>query len=431
VTRRLYSVVTALAVPIAFALVLLRGLRDRGYWEGLGERFGFGARLPTAGGVWVHAVSLGEVTAAAPFVRALQRHRPGAPLLLTTATPTGRARARSLFADAVEVRYLPYDLTGALRRFFARTRPGLGVIMETELWPNLYRECARRGLPMLLGSARISERSLARYARFGRLFRGVFTANLVIGAQTAADAARFRALGAAPSRVHVTGNVKFDIDIDPATRATSQRLRALLAGADRPVWIAGSTHPGEEESVLDAHAAVTARHPDALLILVPRHPQRFDAVAALLARRGVAHVRRSTLAGASPGTAAGAAAHAAVLLVDTTGELLMFYGCADAAFVGGSLVPIGGHNLLEPAALGVPVLTGPSDFNAREVAALLLGEGAAHRVADAQELGATLLTWLADPALRREMGARGRRVVDENRGSVARLLALIEPMEAR
>jgi 3-deoxy-D-manno-octulosonic-acid transferase len=259
----------------------------------------------------------------------------------------------------------------------------------------------------------------------------VFTANLVIGAQTAADAARFRALGAAPSRVHVTGNVKFDIDIDPATRATSQRLRALLAGADRPVWIAGSTHPGEEESVLDAHAAVTARHPDALLILVPRHPQRFDAVAALLARRGVAHVRRSTVAGASPGNAAGAAAHAAVLLVDTTGELLMFYGCADAAFVGGSLVPIGGHNLLEPAALGVPVLTGPSDFNAREVAALLLGEGAAHRVADAQELGATLLTWLADPALRREMGARGRRVVDENRGSVARLLALIEPMEAR
>ncbi len=468
-TRRLYSVVTAIVVPIAFAIVLLRGLRDRAYWEGLSERFGLGQRLAADASVWLHAVSLGEVTAAAPLVRALLLRSPGRPLVLTTATPTGRARARNLFGDSVDVRLLPYDLRGSMRRFLARTRPALVMIMETELWPNLYRECARRNLPVLLGSARISEKSLNRYARFGALFRGVFAGRVQVGAQTAVDAARFRSLGAAASRVHVTGNVKYDIDVDAATRALARRLRDDYAGAGRPVWIAGSTHPKEEEQILDAHALVRRRHENALLILVPRHPQRFDAVAALLSRRSVRHVRRSALVvatDASAGPAAGSAAssaagsvsgsaagsvsgsaassatsdapaaargagvaEAAVLLLDTTGELLAFYGCADVAFVGGSLVPIGGHNLLEPAALGVPILTGPSDFNARDVAALLLAEGAARRVTDARELAAALVEWFDAPARRREAGERARAVVESNRGSVARLLALIDALE--
>lgn len=460
-TRRLYSVVTAIVVPIAFAIVLLRGLRDRAYWEGLSERFGLGRRLAADASVWLHAVSLGEVTAAAPLVRALLLRSPGRPLVLTTATPTGRARARNLFGDSVDVRLLPYDLSGSMRRFLERTRPALVMIMETELWPNLYRECARRNLPVLLGSARISEKSLNRYARFGALFRGVFAGRVQVGAQTAVDAARFRSLGAAAARVHVTGNVKYDIDVDAATRALARRLRDDYAGAGRPVWIAGSTHPKEEEQILDAHALVRRRHENALLILVPRHPRRFDAVAALLLRRSVRHVRRSALVGATDapaGPAAGSAAssaaasvsgaaassatsdapaaargagvaEAAVLLLDTTGELLAFYGCADVAFVGGSLVPIGGHNLLEPAALGVPILTGPSDFNARDVAALLLAEGAARRVTDARDLAAALVEWFDAPARRREAGERARAVVESNRGSVARLLALIDALE--
>jgi 3-deoxy-D-manno-octulosonic-acid transferase len=379
-----------------------------------------------------------------------------------------------------------------MRRFLERTRPALVVILETELWPNLYRECARRNVPVLLGSARISEKSLARYARCGALFRDLFAGRVQVGAQTAADAARFRRLGAEASRVHVTGNVKYDIAVDAELQARAQRLRDEYAGAGRPVWIAGSTHPNEEEQVLDAHALVRRCHENALLILVPRHPQRFDAVAALLSRRSVRHVRRSALpvaadasvrhvrrsarvvaadasvrhvrrsarvgaADASRGPAASSAtgtppagldaappdssdasppdssdaarAEASVLLLDTTGELFTFYGCADVAFVGGSLVPIGGHNLLEPAALAVPVLTGPSDFNARDVAVLLLQEGAARRVTDARELAAALVEWFDAPAQRREAGERARAVVERNRGSVAKLLALIDLLE--
>jgi 3-deoxy-D-manno-octulosonic-acid transferase len=484
VTRRLYSVVTGIAAPIAFAIVLLRGLRDRAYWEGLSERFGFGRRLAADAGTWLHAVSLGEVTAAAPLVRALLLRRPGRTLVLTTATPTGRARARSLFGNSVDVRLLPYDLRGSMRRFLERTRPALVVIMETELWPNLYRECARRNLPVLLGSARISEKSLRGYARFGALFRDVFAGRVQVGAQTAVDAARFRRLGAAPSRVHVTGNVKYDVYVDADLRARAQCLRDEYAVGGRPVWIAGSTHPNEEEQMLDAHALVRRRHENALLILVPRHPRRFDAVAALLSRRSARHVRRSALVGAvdaGAGSAASSAsadqaagsvaappgaggadagvadagvadagvadagvadagvadagvadagvADASVLLLDTTGELPAFYGCADVAFVGGSLVPIGGHNLLEPAALGVPVLTGPSDFNARDIALLLIEAGAARRVTDARELAAALVEWFDAPARRREAGERARAVVESNRGSVDKLLALIDALE--
>lgn len=410
--RRLYSLLIYIAVPCAFAAVLWRGLRDRGYWQAPGERFGWG-RVSARETIWLHAVSLGEVAAAAPLVRALMARHPQTPLVVTTATPTGRARAESLFGAGVDVRFLPYDTPGAVARFLERIRPRLGIIMETELWPNLFRECERRGIPLVLANARLSAKSVARYRRLGSLARGIFSATALIAAQTREDAERFIAIGAPSAATRVVGNVKFDLQI-AADASDSGALRRTLGGM-RPTWIAGSTHAGEEAQVLAAHAELPA---DALLLLAPRHPDRFAAVAALLDGRGLRFTRRS--GGAVPDEAT------RVVLVDSVGELAVLYAAADAAFVGGSLVPIGGHNLLEPAALGLPVLTGPYFSNSEEIARLLLAQGAALEVKDARELAAAVRRLLADPAARLRMGAIGRGIVEANRGSVARLLALIE-----
>jgi 3-deoxy-D-manno-octulosonic-acid transferase len=417
--RRLYSLLVYCAAPFAFAVVLWRGLRDRGYWQGLSERFGWGLHEPTAATIWLHAVSLGEMSAAAPLVRALRLRYPQNPLVLTTATPTGRARARGLFGDTVDVRFLPYDTPGAVARFLDRIRPRLAIIMETELWPNLYHACERRGVPLVLASARLSAKSVARYRRFGSLFRSIFSAISLIAVQTREDAERFVAIGAQRARTHVVGNIKFDMELGAGIIDEGRTLRASF-GSARPTWIAGSTHAGEEEQVLAAHAELQADQPNALLLLVPRHPDRFDGVAELLSRRGLRCARRSSGMAPDGGTA--------VVLVDTVGELAALYAAADAAFVGGSLVPIGGHNLLEPAALGLPLLTGPSQFNAKDIARLLIQQGAALQVADARELAAAVSRLLADPAERRRMGTIGRHIVESNRGSVARLLEFIEPL---
>ncbi|HEY2780546.1 MAG TPA: lipid IV(A) 3-deoxy-D-manno-octulosonic acid transferase [Steroidobacteraceae bacterium] len=416
----LYSFLIRCAVPFAYAALLWRGLSDRTYWQGLGQRLGFGpsVRAPC---IWVHAVSLGEMSAAAPLLRSLRQRFPQLPLVVTSATPTGRARAQALFPNNdADIRFLPYDTPGSVRRFLARIQPRAAAIMETELWPNLLRECERRGVPVLLASARLSDKSVARFRRFGKLFSGVFTRSLVVAAQTADDAERFRAIGAAAAQVHVCGNVKFDLELDAGIVEAGQTLRAVL-GVQRPVWIAGSTHAGEEEQVLDAHASLQAAGANALLILVPRHKDRFADVAELLKRRGIAFARRSEM---RPGV--DDAARLGVLMGDTVGELALLYACADVAFVGGSLVPIGGHNLLEPAALGLPVLTGPSYVNSKEIAQLLLTRGAALQVGSAADLAAALVRLLADPAERRRIGAIGQEIVASNRGSVERLLALIE-----
>jgi 3-deoxy-D-manno-octulosonic-acid transferase len=417
--RRLYSLLIYCAAPFAFAVVLWRGLRDRGYWLALSERFGWGRRMSSAPTIWLHAVSLGEMSAAAPLVRALSALYPENPLVLTTATPTGRARARSLFGDAVEVRFLPYDTPGAVARFLDRIRPRLAIIMETELWPNLFTECERRGVPLVLASARLSAKSVSRYRRLGNLFRGIFSASSLIAAQTLEDAERFLAIGAQSARTRVIGNIKFDLELGAGVIDQGRALRSSF-GSARPTWIAGSTHAGEEEIVLAAHQELRADRADALLLLVPRHPDRFRAVADLLRSRGLRFTRRSS--GVLPDLST------QVVLVDSVGELAALYASADVAFVGGSLVPIGGHNLLEPAALGVPVLTGPSHSNGRDIARLLLQQGAALQVDDARELAAALARLIADPAERRRMGAIGRHMVESNRGSVARLLELIEPL---
>ena len=418
--RFVYLLAVYLAAPVICAVFLWRGLRDRGYWRNFRERFGFGAPARPHG-VWIHAVSVGEVQACAPLVGVLRQRYPELPLTVTAVTPTGAARARALFGNAAQVRYVPFDLPGAVRRFFARVQPRLAVIVETELWPNLYRECARRRVPLVLASARLSARSVGRYRRLGALFRDTLSQAAVVAAQGAVDAERFHALGADPASTHVTGNLKFDFQLPPRTVERGARLREQYAPA-RALWVAGSTHGGgEEQALLEAQRRVRALHPEALLVLAPRHPQRFAEVAALLHQAGASFVRRSQ-------GAAAAAQTCEVLLLDSLGELLDFYAAADVAFVGGSLVPIGGHNLLEPAALGVPILTGPYNSNSEEIARLLIAGGAAEVVRDAATLGARVSALLANPEARVRIGAQGRASVDSNRGALGKLLGLIEPL---
>lgn len=424
--RLLYLLAVYLTAPIISVMFLWRGLRDRSYWHNFSERFGFGA-APAPHGVWLHAVSVGEVQACAPLVSALYQRHPGLPLTVTTFTPTGAARARALFGNLAQVRYLPFDLPGAARRFLMRVQPRLAVVFETELWPNLYRECGRQRVPLVLASARISARSVGRYQRLGALFRDTVARAVVVAAQGEGDAMRFRALGATAASTHVTGNIKFDFELPPDIKQRGARLRAQYAD-DRPLWVAGSTHGGgEEQAILAAHRIVRAAYPAALLVLAPRHPPRFDEVAKSLTEAGVGLVRRSQQGSVQPPDAA-VAADCEVLLLDTLGELLDFYAAADVAFVGGSLVPIGGHNLLEPAALGVPILTGPNNFASADIARLLIERGAAAVVQDGAQLGARLNALLADPGERERMGAAGSAAVDGNRGALANLLSLIEPL---
>src|SRR5882757_7289186 len=380
--------------------MLWRGLFDRSYRVNFPERFGFGAKLP-AGGVWVHAVSVGEVNAAAALVTTLHERYPGVPVLVTTLTPTGAARAKALFQEIAQVRYVPFDLPGSVRRFFKRIQPRIAVIFETELWPNLYYQCGRRRVPLVLASARLSARSVDRYRRLGALFRETLAQGVVIAAQGEADANRFRALGSDPGNTHVTGNLKFDFSVPADIAERGRALRAYYAG-NRPVWVAGSTHGGgEEEALIEAQKLARARQPGALLVMAPRHPNRFGEVAAQLVSRGVRFVRRSQV------PAAGAIGEAEILLLDSLGELLDFYAAGDVAFVGGSRVPIGGHNLLEPAALGLPILTGPNTSNSADVARLLIERGAAEVVKNPQELADRVTALLADPAARARMGVQG------------------------
>jgi 3-deoxy-D-manno-octulosonic-acid transferase len=423
VARRLYTLLVLLALPLASCAVLWRGLRERDYWRGWGERLGRGAPLPgNARGVWLHAVSVGEVQAASALVAALQREWPGLPLAVTSATPAGRARAQAAFGVGVASRYAPYDLPWSVRAALRRLRPALLVIMETELWPNLLNECARAGIPVVIASARLSARSASRWARFGALLQPALAGSVAVAAQSAADAARFAALGVPAARLRVAGNIKFERSASPGVRASGAALRERYA-AGRPLWVAGSTHAGEEQAALAAHAAVRARWPAALLVLAPRHRPRFEAVATLLARSGVRWLRHSEATADAAGQVAAAAVE--VLLLDTIGELENFYAAADVAFVGGSLAPIGGHNLLEPAALGVATLAGPSQGNAPDIARALEGNAGLRIVHDAAGLGEAVLALLADPEARERMGAAAQATVVANRGALETVLALV------
>lgn len=413
--RTLYSALLYLLTPFALLRLLWRGYAERGYWQRWGERFGYGAVPACSGAVWVHAVSVGEVQAAAPLIRALCRR---APVMVTTTTPTGSRQVRRLFGEEVMHAYVPYDLPGAVHRFLRRMRPRLLVILETELWPNLFHQCRHEGIPVVLVNARISARSEAGYRRIRPLVRATLGCLSTIAPQSGVDAQRLLGLGADERRMAASGNLKFDVELPPSLLEQAQALRRVL-GVERRVWIAGSTHEGEEEQVLDAYEQVRRARPDTLLVIVPRHPERFARVAALCRRRGHRTVRRSEAVACPP--------QAGVFVGDTMGELPAFYAAADVAFVGGSLVDAGGHNLLEPAAVGVPVLAGPHLGNFTEVADQLTRAGALRTVADASALAQAVTELLGDAVLRQRMGERGQLLVERNRGTVRRLLERLEP----
>lgn len=416
---RVYSVLLYLLVPAVLARLALRGLRNRGYWQRWRERFGHVAPAGREGVIWVHAVSVGEVKAAVPLLRALQDHAPGG-LLVTTMTPTGSEQLRQQLGDSVAHCYAPYDIPGAIERFLDRVKPAALVIMETEIWPNMIRLTHRRGIPVALANVRISRRSAGGYRRLRPLLRRVLAEVDAFAVQSDADAERLVEFGAPRERLTVTGSIKFEVRL-PASLIEVADLTRSEWGRERRVWVAGSTREGEEELVLKAHARLAARDPSVLLVLVPRHPERFASVARLCRRRGFNVVRRTETDGAlAPDTG--------VYLADTMGELPLFYAAADVAFVGGSLVETGGHNVLEPCALGVPVVFGPHMYNFVEISRMTLERGAGVQVADAAELADTVERFLHDANLRFRVGEAGRRMVEENRGSLRRTMDAIRPL---
>ncbi|UST80328.1 lipid IV(A) 3-deoxy-D-manno-octulosonic acid transferase [Pseudomonas siliginis] len=414
--RTLYTALFYLGLPLVAIRLWLRARKAPAYAKRIGERFTY--RMPTLqpGGIWVHAVSVGESIAAAPMIRALLDRYPTLPITVTCMTPTGSERIQALFANEPRIQhcYLPYDLPCAAARFLDRVQPRLAVIMETELWPNHIHQCAKRGIPVALANGRLSQRSAKGYGRFSKLTAPMLAEMSLLAVQTAAEAQRFRDLGARPETVEVTGSIKFDLTIDPQLLQRAAELRSRWQAQDRPVWIAASTHEGEDEVVLDAHRRLLGSHPDALLILVPRHPERFNSVFDLCQREGFATVRRSTGANVD--------AQTSVLLGDTMGELLFLYALADSAFVGGSLVPNGGHNLLEPAALAKPVLSGPHLFNFLDIAAQLREAGALAEVDDAEGLAVEVQRLFELPRDAQRMAEAGLAVMRRNQGALQRLL---------
>ena len=413
--RTLYTLLFHLGLPLVALRLYLRARKAPAYGQRIAERFACKLAPMRQGGIWVHAVSVGESIAAAPMIRALLGAYPDLPITLTCMTPTGSERIRAMFAEEPRIQhcYLPYDLPWAAGRFLDHVRPRLGIIMETELWPNHIHQCAKRGIPVALANARLSERSARGYARFAGLTRPMLAEMSLIAVQTETEAARFRSLGARPECVQVTGSIKFDLKIDAQLQPRARQLRRQWGAGQRPVWIAASTHEGEDALILEAHRQLQQVHGDALLVLVPRHPERFDVVHALCEAQ-FATVRRTSGVPVD--------AQTQVLLGDTMGELLFLYALADIAFVGGSLVPTGGHNPLEPAALALPVITGPHVFNFLEISAMLREAGALQEVDDASGLAEALRRRVELPQDARRMGEAGRAVMLANQGALQRLL---------
>ena len=414
--RALYTLAMYLLTPLIFYRLLARGLRMPGYYARWRERFGYFRQPGFKESLWIHAVSVGEVNAAAPLIEALRKRYTDIAFVVTTVTPTGSDRVRQLWDDKVFHVYLPYDLPAAVNRFLQRTRPRLAVVMETEIWPNLFLSCEAAGIPVVVANARLSDKSLRGYGPVRPIIRAAIRSARFVAAQSQQDADRLLALGARPERLRVVGNLKFDLQVPPSLFDDAADARARW-GSARPVWIAASTHEGEELAVIEAHSRLLNRFPDALLLVAPRHPERFKPMVQLCRSYGFATRTRSE--DDDPD------GHCQCFVIDTLGELVNFIACADVAFVAGSLEAIGGHNVLEPAALGVPVLVGPHTFNFEEVTDLLLDQGAALRVADSEELSKVLQVLLSDPAQRQRMGEAAQRTVGNERGAVDRTLEVI------
>lgn len=415
----LYNLVFYLVLPFILLRVLLRGFKNRGYWQRLPQRFGvFNAKKPID--IWIHAVSVGEVRAAAPLINRLLDQQLVGHILITTMTPTGSQTVQQMYADnqRVEHCFIPYDLPDTMRRFMSSVNPRRVIVLETELWPNLIQLCQRRGIRLDYVNVRISEKSFIGYSRFKNWVSGLLGMINSFAVQTEADAQYLYKLGVSKEKITVTGNIKFDIKLPPSLIEVAQVLRRQL-GVDRPVWVAGSTHEGEDELVLEVHQRLQQQFPGLLLILVPRHPERFASVARLLKTGGVRYQKRSE-------PVATVTSEVSVYLGDTLGELNLFYAAADIAFVGGSLLATGGHNVLEPCALGLPVVFGRHMFHFNEISELVLAAEAGAQVVDADGLERVVSSWLADHSLRNRVGDNGRQLISDNRGALDRTLAVLE-----
>ncbi len=414
----IYTALLYLIQPLIWLRLWWRGRKAPAYRKRWAERYGFCAGKVLPGGILLHSVSVGETLAAVPLVRALRHRYPTLPITVTTMTPTGSERAQSAFGKDVHHVYLPYDLPDAINRFLDTVNPKLVIIMETELWPNIIKALYTRHIPLVIANARLSARSAAGYKKLGNFMRQLLQRITLIAAQNEEDGARFIDLGLKRTQLTVTGSLKFDISVTPELAARAVTLRSQWA-PHRPVWIATSTHEGEESIILDTHRKLLARFPDLLLILVPRHPERFDTAREMVQKGRFSFILRSS--GEIPSVST------QVVIGDTMGELMLLYGIADLAFVGGSLVERGGHNPLEPAAHAIPVLMGPYTFNFKDICSKLQQAGGLITVTDAASLDKEIGNLLTDDDYRRYYGRHAVDVLRQNQGALQRLLQLLEP----
>lgn len=415
--RALYSFIFYLLIPVILARLCLLARRNPDYKKRWAERFGFVEKIRTDKKIiWVHAVSVGEVQAARPLVDSLLKTYPGFEILITTMTPTGACSVQKSFGKAVRHFYIPYDLPISVKRFIAATEPAILIVMETELWPNLFHYCYANDIPVILVNARMSEKSFRAYKRLFLSTKTMLSKVSLIIAQGPEHARRLTLLGADQEKVMVTGNLKFDAHIPDSLIEKARDLKNGLA-ARRPVWIAASTHHGEDEIILDVFRRILHSQSDCLLIIVPRHPERVAAIKDLCRSKNFNFFCKSDVRKLNSSVQ--------ILIVDTLGELPLYYAIADIAFVGGSFVEVGGHNMLEPASLGVPVIMGPHVFNFQEISQLLLDKEAAYQVFNANELLTKLSSLLENKSLRRMMGNRGRDIVLQNSGNVTNVIELV------
>lgn len=414
----LYTALLYLIQPFIWIRLLLRSRKAPAYRKRWSERYGFYKQPMKKGGILLHSVSVGETLAAVPLVRALRHRYPELPITVTTMTPTGSERVLSAFGNDVQHVYLPYDLPDALNRFLKKTDPKLVLVMETELWPNFIAALYQRQIPLVIANARLSERSAKGYARLHGFIQKLLRKITLISAQHNEDGERFITLGAYRAQIAVTGSLKFDISVTPQMAAKSVALRRQWA-PHRAVWIAASTHEGEEAIILAVHQALLQQYPDLLLILVPRHPERFPDAQRLVREAGLSFICRSS--GEIPSTAT------QVIIGDTMGELMLMYGIADLAFVGGSLIERGGHNPLEPAAHAIPVLMGPHIFNFKDICGRLEQANGLITVNDAESMIKAIAALLTDDDYRNYYGRHAVEVLYQNQGALQRLLQLLEP----
>jgi len=404
-------------IPFVVIRLFWLGFRNPDYRRRWKERFGFPDKITSHDKIiWLHAVSVGEVQASRPLVNALLEEYSDYKILVTTMTPTGADSVNQYFGDSVKHLYLPYDLPVAVKHFISVIEPSILIVMETELWPNLFHYCHKKNIPVIVVNARMSEKSAKGYRRFSSFTHSTLENVSLVIAQGNKDAERMIALGVDKDKVCVTGNLKFDIHLPHSVTEQAQALRRYLS-VNRPVWIAASTHEGEEKIILDAFDKVLQLQPLGLLVIVPRHPGRAAGVRELCTRRNFKVLCKSDNKECDE--------NVKIFILDTLGELPMYYAAADVAFVGGSLTEIGGHNMLEPASLGLPVIMGPHVFNFQEISQLLLDEGAAWKVTNSDELSSRVSSLLADANLRHSIGELGRNIIMKNRGNVEKIMELI------